>query len=96
MNHLNCCMEKNRMKIISLDGNELNNRERAHEYLQEMLGFPDYYGRNLDALFDCLTELDETEVIIEQGDVYSQYLERILEVFHEAAEENEELKVTII
>ena len=28
----------------------------AHEYLAGRLGFPDYYGRNMSALADCLAE----------------------------------------
>ena len=31
-------------------------KEMLHEYLQETLEFPDYYGRNLSALADCLAE----------------------------------------
>ncbi len=27
-----------------------------HDYLKEALGFPDYYGRNMSALADCLAE----------------------------------------
>lgn len=27
-----------------------------HDHLQEALGLPDYYGRNLSALADCLAE----------------------------------------
>ena len=32
-------------------------KEMLHEYLQESLGLPDYYGRNLSALADCLAEM---------------------------------------
>ncbi len=34
----------------------------AHKYLREALNFPEYYGENLDALHDCLTELDDVLV----------------------------------
>ena len=40
-------------------------REETHAYLKETFGFPDYYGKNLDALHDCLTEMGEMEVEIE-------------------------------
>ena len=33
--------------------------DAIHDQLAETLHFPDYYGRNLDALFDCLTEIEE-------------------------------------
>ena len=29
----------------------------VHAYLAEMLEFPSYYGNNLDALLDCLTDI---------------------------------------
>ncbi len=28
-----------------------------HEILKEAFDFPDYYGKNLDALWDCLTDM---------------------------------------
>ena len=46
------------MKVI-LDGRKMTDKEATHEYLQEKLQFPEYYGRNLDALYDCLTETEE-------------------------------------
>lgn len=42
---------------IQLDCRQMTSREAAHTYLAKMLDFPDYYGHNLDALYDCLTEL---------------------------------------
>jgi ribonuclease inhibitor len=39
---------------IQLLGTEMTTREALHAHLQERLGFPDYYGQNLDALWDCL------------------------------------------
>ena len=44
------------MKYI-LDGKKMVSREETHVYLKETFGFPDYYGKNLDALHDCLTEI---------------------------------------
>jgi RNAse (barnase) inhibitor barstar len=31
------------------------------------LGFPDYYGANLDALWDCLTDLTEPTALVWRG-----------------------------
>ena len=36
---------------IALDCARLLERQEAHAYLAEALGLPDYYGRNLDALY---------------------------------------------
>ena len=51
------------METIYLDGGRLARREEAHDYLSTVLSLPDYYGRNLDALFDCLTDLTEDTTI---------------------------------
>lgn len=52
------------MKTIIIDGREMKTREDAHIYLAKVLSLPDYYGRNLDALHDCLTDINETTNII--------------------------------
>ena len=43
------------MEIIRLDGAELCRREEALELLGRTLELPEWWGRNLDALYDCLT-----------------------------------------
>lgn len=47
------------MKRIRLDFGKCSSKQAVHEYLKEQFGFPDYYGGNLDALYDCLTDLAE-------------------------------------
>ncbi len=42
-----------------LDGGRIDTREALHDALARSLDLPPYYGRNLDALFDCLTDLQE-------------------------------------
>ena len=46
------------MEII-LDGQTIDSRETLHQRLTELLQLPAWYGKNLDALHDCLTELRE-------------------------------------
>ena len=44
---------------ITVDLGSVTNREELHNLLAQSLHFPEYYGRNLDALFDLLTEPHE-------------------------------------
>lgn len=71
-----------------------------HNYLRSALALPVYYGANLDALYDCLTELDAaTELVVPKAIVDEAHLgwygEQLLQVLQDAAEENEALTVTI-
>ncbi len=45
------------MRITVLDGARFTSKAVAHEYIAKMLDFPEYYGKNLDALNDSLHEL---------------------------------------
>lgn len=75
------------MKLI-LDGKKMISREGTHAYLQEVFGFPAHYGKNLDALYDCLTELDAVEVELLHGEemkaALGKYGEQLLRVFRDA------------
>lgn len=44
------------IETVTLDGQKMLNRRAVHDQLAEQLRLPDYYGRNLDALYDLLTE----------------------------------------
>ena len=43
--------------IVDLAG--VHDDETLHDALAEQLPLPSHYGRNLDALYDCLTDLSE-------------------------------------
>jgi len=45
--------------IIRIDARRLKDSAGLHAALNEAFGFPDEYGKNLDALVDCLTHLDD-------------------------------------
>lgn len=71
------------MKYI-LDAQKMLTREDAHEYLQEILGLPEYYGRNLDALYDCLSDMEEIEFEIQNVTEDNILLLRIVKVMKAA------------
>ena len=81
------------MKVV-LDAMRLQRKEDAHKYLREALNFPEYYGGNLDALHDCLTELDEVVIEFVNADkVSGGYFAKVMNVFEDSAEENRGLKI---
>ena len=86
------------MKNVILDCEKLLQRKQAHSYLAQMLDFPDYYGKNLDALFDCLTELGDCTIVLE-GEALLQntdcYGQKVLKVLKEAVQANPRLKLDI-
>ena len=45
------------MQKIFLDFRAAKTIGQLHDILASALGFPDYYGKNLDALYDMLTDL---------------------------------------
>ena len=83
------------MEVI-LDARCMGERVKAHEYLKEQLELPRYYGNNLDALYDCLTELNDTIIIIENQDTANSYFDKIYRVMQEAGKRNDELTIVLL
>lgn len=79
------------MEVI-LDGRLCVNRMQTHLLLKELLHFPEYYGNNLDALYDCASTLSNVTLHIVDWDVMVEclghYGQLILNTLHEAEEEN--------
>lgn len=77
-----------------LDCCEMYERDAAHEYMANVLEFPDYYGKNLDALFDCLTEMNECSIVFTNLwalEELGEYGNVLLAVFEEAETVNDDL-----
>ncbi len=51
------------MQEIIIDGEKIHTKEELHKAFAEQFGFPEWYGGNLDALHDCLTDIREKVII---------------------------------
>jgi hypothetical protein len=45
--------------VIRIDGNRIHDWSTFHDVFAQVLGFPSFYGRNMDAWIDCMSYLDE-------------------------------------
>ena len=67
----------------TIDALKLNERKEAHEYLKEVFSFPEYYGKNLDALFDCLSEMRIDRITIINSEKGTNYFFAVLDVLND-------------
>ncbi len=87
------------MNRVQLSAAQWRTAEQAHDALARGLCFPDYYGRNLDALHDCLTTLDDTQLVIEDCALAAKHIEKwpgFLAVFFDSARENPRLEIRLL
>lgn len=71
---------------LIIDGSRIQTREEVHDLLARELKFLRWYGRNLDALHDCLTDLRQPvdiillheESLLENLGSYGALLRRVL------------------
>ena len=47
------------MREVYLEGRLMTDRAAAHAEIKDKLSLPEYYGANLDALWDCLIEIGQ-------------------------------------
>lgn len=88
------------MNIITLNCDPIQGSADLHQQLAQTLSLPRYYGNNLDAMYDCLTELgQDTELVLNHWYPLSvrlgHYAEKTLYAFHCAVQDNPHLTVTI-
>jgi RNAse (barnase) inhibitor barstar len=60
--------------LVRIDTTKIHDWASFHDVFAEALGFPEFYGRNMDAWIDCMSSLDDpaaamTTVHAPDGDV---------------------------
>lgn len=89
------------MQKIIIDGKHVNNINQLHDILKKELNLPDYYGKNFDALWDCLTGWVTLPLIIEWKNFQKSKnnlggeVEKILHILLKAEQELPGLKIEI-
>ena len=49
------------MAIVRIPTSRIIDWDSLHRVFAEIMGFPDFYGRNMNAWIDCMTSLDAPE-----------------------------------
>lgn len=86
---------------MKLNCENIETKQQLHEIIAEGLSFPDYYGKNLDALFDLLTERsEETLIEIENFESlrkrFGIYADAFLDTISDASKENKKVTFRLI
>ena len=81
------------MNNITLKLDKFSKKEELHSYLKKKMKFPDYYGENLDALFDCLTDISTDTAVDIKYDADNELQRAVLAVFSDAVAANTHLAI---
>jgi len=86
------------MKSVILDAKKMLEKENMHEYFAKKFDLPEYYGKNLDALFDCLCEINEPTLIKLKNEdaLQGDTKESLIRLFHDVCNENEMVKFELV
>ena len=88
------------IKKIYLETDRFYNKEDMSDYLQEVFEFPEYFGRNLDAAYDCLSEVSEdTNIYIDRDGLIEmasdEYAYKVLRMLVDVCQSNPHLKLKL-
>ena len=80
--------------VVKLDTRRIVDWDSFHEVFSEVFGFPDFYGRNMNAWIDCMSYLDDppagmTSVHVSPGDLLVLQLEDVDSFARRCAEQYE-------
>ena len=81
-------------KVLYLD--RFVDKKKLHSYIASVLDFPKYYGGNLDALYEVLTDMTNDiciNIVLSDKDNY--YALSLIDVFMDAAKSNSHLTISL-
>ena len=73
-----------------------------HLIIKDTFGFPDFYGNNLDALWDSMREYCPSDTIVYIKGVgtlpknFDEYMEKVFEVFQDVEDLDENIRFEIV
>lgn len=88
------------MKECVIHGDRIAGWDALYDQLSKDLDLPQWFGRNLDALYDCLTDQADSQIIIYRWQALSDTLgkkaEALRQVLTDAGLESSRLTVSIM
>ena len=85
------------MKEITINCAEIGTMAEMHAILARELNFPDWYGRNLDALHDCLTAIcEQTQITFLHFPALPFPSAGLLRVLRDSENENKNLEIFLV
>lgn len=90
------------MEYITLDFTGYRYLGEIHKELKEKFKFPDYYGENLDALWDCMRCYCDYDLYVYIKGLsslpkeFEDYMRKILEVFDDVHDETPNITFEIV
>ncbi|WP_024866194.1 barstar family protein [Butyrivibrio sp. FCS014] len=86
-------------KVFYIDLKDITNKSELHRLLSRELPLPDYYGNNLDALYDVLTDNGDSWNLIfynqpkSPSEEFEKYLGKLRKMCARAASECDNLQI---
>lgn len=86
--------------VVALDGRKMKDKQTIHQYLAQKFRFPDYYGNNLDALYDLLSVYHDDDILHiviiyleEMLELSGQYGQSLMNTFQDVALQNDRIRL---
>ena len=86
------------MRKCTIDGAKMTSRPEAHAELARALELPEYYGGNLDALYDLASTMEAELTLTHPApmlDALKVYGCKLLQTLYEAAECNPDFRLNV-